>query len=111
MVDERKWEVLVIMPFEDDWTEAMAREYIVNQLDSGEYLPRCDIKTIRPVEGRAKELLRNHLGPARMEDAIDRLARLIENGELMAATDPVAFLDMVADRLRELEALGNGREK
>ena len=52
---------------------------------------------------KAKEVLRKHLGPATMEDAINRLATHIENGELMACTDPVAFLDAVTERLEHTE--------
>lgn len=32
--------------------------------------------------------------------AIDRLAKLLPNGELLAATDPVQFLNSVADALQ-----------
>lgn len=52
---------------------------------------------------KAKEILHKHLGPARMEDAINRLAKHIENGELMAATDPTAFLDAVTEKLEHTE--------
>lgn len=53
----------------------------------------------------AKEVLRKHLGPARMEDAINRLAKHIENGALLASTDPVAFLDAVTTKLEAVQAL------
>lgn len=39
-----------------------------------------------------------------MEDAINRLAKHIENGELLASTDPVVFLDTVTARLEHTEA-------
>lgn len=52
---------------------------------------------------KAKEILHKHLGPARMEDAINRLAKHIENGELLSCTDPVAFLDAVTERLAHTE--------
>jgi len=51
----------------------------------------------------APEILRKHLGPARMSDAIDRLAKHIENGALLSCTDPVAFLDAVTERLAHTE--------
>jgi len=51
------------------------------------------------------EILRKHLGPARMEDAIDRLAKHIENGELLASTDPVEFLNAVEKKLRAIQVL------
>lgn len=47
----------------------------------------------------AKELLKKHLGPAQMEDAINHLARMIDDGELLAATDPVQFLHLAAEML------------
>ena len=37
-----------------------------------------------------------------MENAIDRLAALIESGELIAATDPVGFMNVVADKIEAL---------
>ena len=37
-----------------------------------------------------------------MENAIDRLAALIESGELIAATDPVGFINVTADKIEAL---------
>jgi hypothetical protein len=48
-----------------------------------------------------KKILEKHLGPAQMEDAINRLAKLIENGELLSCTDPPKFLHRVADAIED----------
>jgi hypothetical protein len=48
-----------------------------------------------------KKIIEKHLGPAQMQDAIDRLAKLIKNGELLAATDPTTFLNLVADAIED----------
>lgn len=52
---------------------------------------------------KAKDLLKKHLGPAAMEDAINRLAGLIKNGELLAATDPAGLLNAASDLLESGE--------
>jgi len=38
-----------------------------------------------------------------MDKAIDRLADMIEGGQLLASTDPAQFLRVCADRITELE--------
>ena len=53
----------------------------------------------------AEELLKTHLGPAQMEDAINHLAQMIDDGELLAATDPVKFLHLAAEKLERLEKI------
>src|SRR5512136_3233682 len=61
-------------------------------------------------EDSGKEILRKHLGPAMFEDALYRLAKLIEKGEELVKVDPVAFLDAVCAalelaRAREIAAI------
>ena len=41
----------------------------------------------------------------RLADAMDRLASMLEYGELMAATDPSALLNAAADGLSEVATL------
>jgi hypothetical protein len=41
---------------------------------------------------------------SKVGNAIDRLAKHIENGELLVETDPVAFLDTVTERFEHIEA-------
>jgi len=43
------------------------------------------------------------LGKARMIDALNYLASKIENGELLAETDPVQFLRSTADKIEQME--------
>ncbi|KKN27820.1 hypothetical protein LCGC14_0860830 [marine sediment metagenome] len=42
------------------------------------------------------------MGSKVMEKAIDRLADLFEYGNLMAATDPPAFMTLIADEIERL---------
>ena len=55
------------------------------------------------------------MGSKMMEKAIDRLADLFESGNLMAATDPPAFMTLIADEIERLrrnhEALLEACEK
>jgi len=38
-----------------------------------------------------------------LDNALNRLAKHIENGELLASTDPITFLNMVEEKLAKLE--------
>ena len=50
------------------------------------------------------EILAKHLGPARMEDAVNRLAKFVDEGEDLSQNDPPTFLHKVADEIRSLRA-------
>ncbi len=53
----------------------------------------------------AAEILRKHLGPAMFEDAINSLAKHVPDGELLAVTDPVKFLNAVTSKLQCVQEL------
>jgi hypothetical protein len=50
-------------------------------------------------------------GDRRVQEAISRLAALYEYGELLASTDPAAFLDQVADEVIRLRAERESKEE
>ncbi len=69
---EKDWKITIVMPFDDDWTESMVREHVVSQLDSGEYLPKCDVKTVRPVDGMRRCEKCRGPGPCLWDDQVQR---------------------------------------
>jgi len=63
----------------------------------------------KDLQKAAKDVRQKKKGATEMskqdtEDAIYRLAALIENGELIAGTDPVGFLNIVANKIGKLTA-------